>query len=32
MYVRPAVYTKPQGPDPRVRKITANLLERFRAS
>ncbi len=31
-YVRPAVYTKPQGPDPRVQRITANLLERFRSS
>lgn len=29
-YVRPAVYTKPQGPDPRAQRITANLLDRFR--
>jgi len=28
-YVRPAVYTKPQGPDPRVQQITRNLLDRF---
>ena len=28
-YVRPAVYTKPQGPDPRVQRITRNLLDRF---
>ncbi len=28
-YVRPSVYTSPQGPDPRVRRITANLLERL---
>ena len=26
-YVRPAVYTRPQGPDPRVQRITRNLLE-----
>jgi hypothetical protein len=31
-YRRPAVYTKPQGPDPRVQKITRNLLERMIAS
>lgn len=31
-YVRPAVYTKPQGPDPRVQRITANLLDRFRST
>ncbi len=31
-YVRPAVYTKPQGPDPRVQQITRNLLERFRSA
>jgi hypothetical protein len=30
-YVRPAVYTTPKGPDPRVQRITANLLERFRS-
>jgi len=29
-YVRPAVYTTPKGPDPRVQRITRNLLERFR--
>ena len=29
-YVRPAVYTRPQGPDPRVQRITRNLLERMR--
>jgi hypothetical protein len=30
-YVRPAAHgARPKGPDPRVRKITANLLERFR--
>ena len=28
-YVRPSVYTSPQGPDPRVQRITANLLERM---
>jgi hypothetical protein len=27
-YVRPSVYTSPQGPDPRVQRITANLLQR----
>ena len=31
-YVRPAVYTKPKGPDPRVQRITANLLDRFRGT
>jgi hypothetical protein len=31
-YVRPAVYTKPKGPDPRVQKITSNLLDRFRSA
>jgi hypothetical protein len=31
-YVRPTVYAKPRGPDPRVQRITANLLERFRAT
>jgi hypothetical protein len=30
-YVRPSVYTTPKGPDPRVQRITANLLARFRA-
>jgi hypothetical protein len=30
-YVRPSAHgAKPKGPDPRVRKITANLLDRFR--
>lgn len=28
-YVRPSVYTSPQGPDWRVQRITANVLERF---
>lgn len=28
-YVRPSVYTSPQGPDSRVRRITANLLQRM---
>jgi hypothetical protein len=28
-YVRPAVYTSPQGPDARVRQITRNLLDRM---
>ena len=31
-YVRPAVYTKPQGPDRRAQRITANLLDRFRGA
>jgi hypothetical protein len=31
-YVRPAVYTRPQGPDPRVQRITRNLFERMRKS
>jgi hypothetical protein len=30
-YVRPKVYTEPQGPDARVQRITRNLLDRFRA-
>ena len=29
-YVRPSVYTTPQGPDPRVQQITQNLLERMK--
>ena len=29
-YVRPSVYTSPQGPDPRVQRITRNILERMR--
>ena len=31
-YVRPAVYTTPQGPDVRVQRITANVLQRMRGS
>ena len=31
-YVRPSVYTTPRGPDQRVQRITANVLERMRAS
>jgi hypothetical protein len=31
-YVRPAVYTRPHGPDRRVQQITRNLLERMRVS
>jgi hypothetical protein len=31
-YVRPAAYTKPQGPDPRVQQITRNLLERMKTA
>jgi hypothetical protein len=31
-YLRPKVYTEPKGPDPRVQRITRNLLERFRQS
>lgn len=31
-YIRPAVYTKPKGPDRRVQQITRNLLERFRGA
>ncbi len=30
-YVRPAVYTAPQGPDQRLQRITANVLERMLA-
>jgi hypothetical protein len=30
-YVRPKVYTEPKGPDPRVQRITANILDRFAA-
>jgi hypothetical protein len=29
-YVRPKVYTEPMGPDPRVQRITQNLLNRMR--
>lgn len=28
-YVRPSVYTSPQGPDPRVQRITRNILDRM---
>jgi hypothetical protein len=28
-YVRPSVYTSPKGPDVRIQKITANLLDRM---
>ena len=28
-YVRPSVYTSPRGPDPRVQRMTANLLDRM---
>ncbi len=32
-YVRPAAYgNRPRGPDPRVRRITANILNRFRGA
>jgi hypothetical protein len=31
-YVRPSVYTSPEGPDPRVQQITKNILERMRKS
>jgi hypothetical protein len=31
-YVRPSVYTSPLGPDPRVQRMTRNLLERMRKS
>lgn len=31
-YVRPKVYTEPRGPNPWVRQITRNLLERMRAT
>jgi hypothetical protein len=30
-YVRPSVYTSPQGPDKRIQQITANLLDRMLA-
>ena len=29
-YMRPSVYTSPQGPDPRVQRITQNLLRRMK--
>ena len=28
-YVRPKVYTEPLGPDPRIQKITSNILQRM---
>jgi hypothetical protein len=28
-YIRPAVYTNPQGPDPRAQRITANILAKM---
>ncbi len=31
-YVRPSVYTSPQGPDARAQRITRNVLERMRRS
>jgi hypothetical protein len=31
-YIRPAVYTKPRGPDKRVQRITQNLLDRMRGA
>ncbi|MBX3746524.1 MAG: hypothetical protein KF833_14545 [Verrucomicrobiae bacterium] len=31
-YLRPKVYTEPKGPDPRVQRITRNLLERMRGA
>ena len=31
-YVRPSVYTAPQGPDPRVQRITRNVLDHMRLS
>jgi hypothetical protein len=31
-YVRPSVYTTPQGPDVRVQRITQNILARMRAA
>jgi hypothetical protein len=31
-YVRPSVYTSPQGPDRRVQQITCNLLDRMKNS
>jgi hypothetical protein len=31
-YVRPAAYTRPQGPDDRLRRITRNLLDRMRGA
>ena len=31
-YVRPSVYTTPRGPDPRVQRITRNVLDRMRSA
>lgn len=31
-YLRPSVYTTPRGPDPRIQRITRNLLERMRTT
>jgi len=31
-YVRPKVYTEPKGPDPRLRQITRNVLDRMRGA
>lgn len=31
-YVRPKVYTEPKGPDPRLRQITKNVLDRMRGA
>lgn len=31
-YLRPKVYTEPKGPDPRVQRITKNLLERMKGA
>ena len=31
-YVRPKVYTEPQGPDQRIQRITRNVLERMRSA
>ena len=31
-YVRPSVYTTPQGPDQRVQRITRNVLDRMRSA
>ncbi len=31
-YIRPKVYTEPKGPDPRIQRITLNILEKMRGS
>jgi hypothetical protein len=31
-YMRPKVYTEPKGPDPRLQRITTNLLQRMRTT